>query len=213
MNRRIEHRDPAVDDLKKHARKILELDRLRLLREHPFVGHLAMHLELVPTIDDRLKTAATDGRRLFVDIGFYVGLDDDERIGLLGHEVWHCALRHFQRKGHRDQLKFNYACDVEVDLLLRRDGFKVEILPHDPSWEGKSAEQIYDLMFPGLEQFQKADRHIFHSEHQRGGDAAPDVPVADVKDLGVDAFLLQGVFDLVQRTPHASVLLRASVDQ
>ena len=57
---------------------------------------------------------------------------------------------------------------MEVDLLLHRDGFKVEVLPHEASWEGKSAEQIYDLMFPGLEQFQKDDEHIFDSDKLPG---------------------------------------------
>ena len=99
---------------------------------------------------------------------FYSKMDEEERLGIIGHEVWHCALRHFQRLGNRDRKKFNFACDVEVDLLLHRDGFKVEVLPHEASWEGKSAEQIYDLMFPGLEQFQKNDEHIFDSDKLSG---------------------------------------------
>ena len=155
----------AVEEsLKADVRQMMRLDRIRLLERYPFVGHLAMYLELIPIIDCRMTTATTDGKRMFVDAEFYQKMDQEERLGILGHEVWHCALRHFQRLGNRDRRKFNIACDVEVDLLLHKDGFKVEVLPHEASREGKSAEQIYDLMFPELEQFRKDDEHIFDSD-------------------------------------------------
>ena len=143
-------------------------DRALLLQRQPFVGHLAMRLELIPVIDGRMTTACTDCRRLFMDAEFYRRMDPEERLGVLAHEVWHCALRHFQRRGTRDREKFNFASDVEVDLLLHQAGFKVEILPYDPGWVGKSAEQIYDLMYPGMERFQKEDAHIYPGDLPRG---------------------------------------------
>jgi len=144
-------------------------DRALLIQRQPFVGSLAMHLELIPVFDGRMTTACTDCRRLFMDAEFYRRMDLEERLGVLGHEVWHCALRHFQRRGTRDRQKFNFASDVEVDLLLHQAGFKVEILPYDPSWVGKSAEQIYDLMYPGLERFQKEDKHIYPEDLPKAG--------------------------------------------
>lgn len=175
------HPNEAEESLKKDVLQMMTDDRVLLLERHPFVGHLAMHLELIPVIDHRMTTACTDGRRLFADAEYYKGKDKEERLGILGHEVWHCALRHFQRKGKRDLEKFNYACDVEVDLLLHKDGFKVEVLPHDPSWEGQSAEQIYDLMFVGLEDFQKNDEHIFASGNQPDGHGADGDEDEDAK--------------------------------
>ncbi len=163
--------------LKDKVRQMMQFDRCRLLEKHPFVGSLAMHLDMIPVIDSRMTTATTDGTKMFMDAEFYSKMDEDERLGIIGHEVWHCALRHFQRLGNRNRQKFNFACDIEVDLLLHRDGFKVEVLPHEASWEGKSAEQIYDLMFPGLEQFQKDDEHIFDSDKLPGdgdGDETTD---------------------------------------
>ena len=167
-----ECRKPNAEEeaLKAKVREMMQFDRCRLLEKHPFVGHLAMHLDMIPVIDSRMTTATTDGTRMFIDAEFYSKMDEEERLGIIGHEVWHCALRHFQRLGNRDRKKFNFACDVEVDLLLHRDGFKVEVLPHEATWEGKSAEQIYDLMFPGLEQFQKDDEHIFDSDKLPGDD-------------------------------------------
>lgn len=151
----------AEQRLKAEVAEMMVRDRALLVQRQPFVGHLAMHLDLVPVIDSRMTTACTDGTRMFMDAEFYRRMDEEERLGVIGHEVWHCALRHFQRKGERDRQKFNFASDVEVDLLLHQAGFKVEILPYDQSWIGKSAEQIYDLMYPGMERFQKDDTHIY----------------------------------------------------
>ena len=153
--------DEAEKKLKTEVGELMVRDRALLLQRQPFVGHLAMHLDLVPIIDSRMTTACTDGTHLFMDAEFYRRMDEEERLGVIGHEVWHCALRHFQRKGERDRQKFNFASDVEVDLLLHRAGFKVEILPYDQSWIGKSAEQIYDLMYPGMERFRKDDTHVY----------------------------------------------------
>lgn len=162
-------RPPSEEEqkLKAEAGVMMVNDRALLIRRQPFVGSLAMHLELIPVIDSRMTTACTDCRRLFMDAEFYRRMDLEERLGVLGHEVWHCALRHFQRRGTRDRQKFNFASDVEVDLLLRQAGFKVEILPYDPSWVGKSAEQIYDLMYPGMERFQKEDKHLYPEDLPR----------------------------------------------
>ena len=177
-----ECRKPNAEEeaLKAKVRQMMQSDRCRMLEKHPFVGSLAMHLDMIPVIDSRMTTATTDGTRMFMDAEFYSKMDEEERLGIIGHEVWHCALRHFQRLGNRDRKKFNFACDVEVDLLLHRDGFKVEVLPHEATWEGKSAEQIYDLMFPGLEQFQKDDEHIFDSDKlPRDTDGENDGDVSD----------------------------------
>ena len=160
--------------LKSAIREQMVRDRCRLLDRQPFVGKLAMHLDPVPVIDSRLTTACTDGTHLYVDAEFYSRLDPEERLGIIGHEVWHCALRHFQRKGDRDKDRFNYAADVEVDLLLHQDGFKIEMLPFDPDWVGKTAEQIYELMSRGLERFQKDDTHLFPEDQSNESGNTPD---------------------------------------
>ena len=166
----------AEQRLKAEVGEMMVRDRALLVQRQPFVGHLAMHLDLVPVIDSRMTTACTDGTRMFMDAEFYRRMDEEERLGVIGHEVWHCALRHFQRKGERDRQKFNFASDVEVDLLLHQAGFKVEILPYDQSWIGKSAEQIYDLMYPGMERFLKDDTHIYPEDlpEKKGNGGTPD---------------------------------------
>ncbi len=127
--------------------ELLAQDRQKLLTKLPFTGSLVMRLDLVPVSDERLPTAATDGDRIFVDIDFYAQLTAEERLFVLAHEVWHCALLHFLRRGDRNQTLFNIAADLEIHFLLTDEGLKAPfVLPHDPRWKGLSAEEIYERL-------------------------------------------------------------------
>ena len=95
--------DSALAARKAKVAELLAQDRQKLLMKLPFTGSLVMRLDLVPVSDARLPTAATDGDRVFVDIDFYAKLSGAERLFVLAHEVWHCALLHFLRRGDRDQ--------------------------------------------------------------------------------------------------------------
>ena len=147
--------------LKEEIKELLIQDLYKLIMRQPFIGRLATFLNLVPILDSRIDIACTDGTNIFVNAQYYSTLSEEERLGIIAHEVWHCALRHFARKGNRDRKKFNYATDIEVDLLLTSSGFKIDILPYDPDWAGRSAEEIYELMYPKIEQFQKQDTHLY----------------------------------------------------
>jgi predicted metal-dependent peptidase len=140
----------ATATLAARKAKTLELlaqDRQKLLTKLPFTGSLVMRLDLVPVSDERLPTAATDGDRIFVDIDFYAQLTAEERLFVLAHEVWHCALLHFLRRGDRNQKLFNIAADLEIHFLLTDEGLKAPfVLPHDPNWKGLSAEEIYERL-------------------------------------------------------------------
>ena len=143
----------ATATLAARKAKTLELlaqDRQKLLTRMPFVGGLLMRLDLVPVSDYRLDTAATDGDRIFVDIDFYARLNADERLFVLAHEAWHCALIHFARRQGRDPKLFNVAADLEIHFVLTDEGLKAPfVLPHDPSWKGLSAEEIYERLVKG----------------------------------------------------------------
>ena len=45
---------------KKAAAEILEADRVRLLMEQPFTGAVLIRMNLIPVVDHRCSTAATD---------------------------------------------------------------------------------------------------------------------------------------------------------
>jgi predicted metal-dependent peptidase len=86
-----------------------------------FFATLALRLTPVP--DRSVGTMATDGTRLLYDPAFVLGLAKAERVGVLAHEVMHCALAHFSRRAGRDPLRWNVACDLAVNLLLIHSGF------------------------------------------------------------------------------------------
>ena len=71
----------AEQRLKAEVGELMIRDRALLVQRQPFVGHLAMHLDLVPIIDSRMTTACTDGTRMFMDAEFYRRMDEEERLG------------------------------------------------------------------------------------------------------------------------------------
>ena len=81
----------------------IEKRRARMLLKRPFVGAIAMRLELV---EDLTHPTAYVAPKLmgynphFVDI-----LTDDELDMLIMHEVFHLVLKHSFRRGDRDRLR------------------------------------------------------------------------------------------------------------
>ena len=161
------HSHPRSDAAraKAEALALWESDRARLLVAQPFLALLAMQLELVPVVDDRLETACTDGERIFVDARFLLGLGEDERVFVLAHEVWHCALGHLARRQGRRPGPWNRAVDHEVNALLEAEGMAV---PADAvlyrRLRGRNAEAVYaELLSQGAgaeaPRGRLADRH------------------------------------------------------
>lgn len=163
--------------LKKTTLALLALDRQKLLVRFPFTGGMSMRLELVPVRDRRLRTAATDGTRVFFDIGFCAKLNADERLFVLAHEVWHCVLMHMLRCQTRNQRTFNVAADMEVNRLLRREGLRpvdFALFPKSEWEDGLSAEEMYERLKKQNENSLRTfDRHI------HGGDFPGDVEGAE----------------------------------
>jgi len=142
-------RKPNAEEEKRKAtcREMLSLDRQRLLMRWPFIGGVIMRMELVPVKDARLDTASTNGDSVFVDIDFYARLTSEQRLFVLAHEVWHCVLLHFARKGSRDHKLFNYAADLEIHFALLQEKLSEPwVLPHNPRWADLSAEEIYERL-------------------------------------------------------------------
>ena len=54
------------EKLKVQAAAELEADRVRLLLDQPFIGAFLIRQNLIPVVDSRCETAATDGQNIFV---------------------------------------------------------------------------------------------------------------------------------------------------
>ena len=144
--------DEQLSKLKKQVCEALACDRHQLLIKFPFVGNILMRMELVPIRDKRVRTACTDGKKVYFDIDFYTRLRDEERVFVLAHEVWHCVLLHLVRCQTRNVELFNIASDMEVNYMLSNQPQKVRITPPagvlmpPSSMTGKSAEVIYEWL-------------------------------------------------------------------
>ncbi len=142
-------RPPSAEEAerKRRAGQQMRADRQALLVSAPFLGVLAMRLDLVPVVDSRVPTAVTDGRALFADADFWLGLGEAGRLFVIGHEIWHCALQHLARRMGREPRRWNLAVDHEVNELLRSEGFEPLAGAVDfRELRGASAEQVYEAL-------------------------------------------------------------------
>ena len=102
--------------------------RSRLIFVNPFWGTLACGLEVV--ITDAVDTMGVDGTHLYANPEFTLGLTEPEVMGVLVHEVSHCANMHHVRRGDRDPYLWNLAADLRVNWDEMATGQFV--LPHQP---------------------------------------------------------------------------------
>lgn len=121
--------------------------RISLMIRHPFFGNLATRLPTV--VAEWCETAATDGRNFYYNPSFIHGLKVKELEFLFAHEVLHNAFEHMYRKDNRDPLLFNIAADYAINQILvdEKIGTFIKDGLFDEQYKGKSAEEIYDILF------------------------------------------------------------------
>lgn len=125
--------------------------RTRLLFSNFFFGRIAMYLQLVE--EPACKTLAVDGRHIFYNPQFTRTLNDELSKSAMAHEIGHCILQHFLRRGARDPDLWNQAGDYAINLMLRDAGFQIGanwLLSDD--FIGMSAERIYDILLKEKQQ-------------------------------------------------------------
>jgi predicted metal-dependent peptidase len=131
------------------------LMRLGMSDRSPFFAALAMMAPVV--ITESLDTAATDGDRLYFNPTFLQSLKPAERDGLIVHEVLHAALLHVTRRGSRQPLLWNIACDIVVNGMVASDPRLS--LPkggvRDQDIEHLTVEEVYELVIQQPEALQQ----------------------------------------------------------
>lgn len=107
-----------------------------------FFASLAMRLKLA--VDWSISTACVDGKTMSFNPTFVEGLHADELLGVMMHEVLHCAYAHFSRRGDRDMRKWNIATDLAINSIIIGCGKK---LPACGLWPGKkfSAKELSEM--------------------------------------------------------------------
>lgn len=94
----------------------LLLSRTRLLVKNGFFGLLLMNVRFA--LDEEIKTAATDGEKIYFSPDFLESLDEKQLDFVLMHEVLHMALSHCIRGKELDRELYNIACDIVVNSTI-----------------------------------------------------------------------------------------------
>ncbi len=142
--------------------------RTQFMSHQEVMFYATLCLMLTHEWSEANTTAWTNGIRAGYHPDFWASLDEEERLGLLFHEMDHVAKRHMARLRDFDAEKFNRACDYNINIGIDKAGFK---LPPgallDYQYEGLSAEQIY---------------HLLPDEPEQGR----ELPMADLVEPGED---------------------------
>lgn len=158
----------VVSDAKKkeYVKRIL-LSRMRILCNNGFYGLLLMHMAF--SLDEKCKTASTDGNRIIFSPDFLDKLNDAELDFIMMHEILHVALQHCLRQGDRDTERFDMACDIVVNsnillsnnnnlksITLREYGESVHVAPDGKEGYNYTAEQVYAMLPPMIQKQSQA---------------------------------------------------------
>lgn len=179
-------------DSKKIEEKLITA-RVGLLLRHSFFGNLATRLRMVDCTDDPvINTAATDGRHFYYDTNFVDQLNPKQTEFLFCHEVLHNVFDHLTRRNDRDPQIWNIACDYAINQILIDDKIGERInqvkIFQDNKYRGKSAEEIYDIIYEkyDLEQLQQLgellDQHL-DPEKDGNGKGRPNYTKEELRKI------------------------------
>ena len=134
-------------------------------------------------------TIGTDARHLYYNPDYIDGLSLEQTQFALAHEALHCALSHFARREHRNENRWDIACDLAINPILIKEGMTaVPGALYNIGYEGMMAEEIYPLVKENSEE-QTHDQHLYGKENksaqqqpQNGKDTQPDEPDSDSQE-------------------------------
>lgn len=152
---------------------------VRLTMRFPFWTELFYSMTVEETAE--VPTAATDGRKLWVNPTWWKTLSLDHQVGVTVHELCHKMYLHCTRQGSRDAQLWNVACDYAINGLLRANSMSLPE-PHlyDIKYDGMMAETIYaDLLKQQKAQQQQPQPGAGKGQAKDGkGTPIPGVPEA-----------------------------------
>ncbi len=148
--------------------------RTKLILDKPFLGALVLRLPLVEGDPSWCRTTATDARAFYYNREVIEALTLEETKFILAHEALHCALSHFARRHHRTKHRWDLACDLAINPLLKDDGLKPPpgMLIID-DYRGMTAEEIYPLLEEDDDK-ETFDDHLYDRDTESGGSGQGD---------------------------------------
>ncbi len=125
---------------------------LRLRTKSPFFATLALFAKFIPS--NKVETAATNGRDIYINPEYFLNLNPKQQDGLLLHEVLHAALLHVTRRGVRDSHVWNIAADIVTNGIIMQQSGQFDLPDgaiRDENLENFSVEEIYELLIQNQE--------------------------------------------------------------
>lgn len=120
----------------------------------PFFGYLLFGSGVRVVAEAARPTMATDGVKIFCGVHFVAGEEIDIVMFGLLHELLHVYFNHHARRGNRNPLIWNIACDIYVNGLcsvLLGDGHPwpvpARFIQPESRFDGKTVEEIYDIIY------------------------------------------------------------------
>ncbi|MDJ0733894.1 MAG: VWA-like domain-containing protein [Nostocaceae cyanobacterium] len=131
--------------------KIISASMLRLRMKSPFFATLALFARIIVT--EKISTAATDGKDIFINPNYVQSLSSPQLDGLLLHEVLHAALLHVPRRGTREPILWNVAADIIVNgIIVQQQGFQLfSDGLRDKKLEHLSVEEVYEILMKDIQ--------------------------------------------------------------
>ena len=155
------------------AIKRVSAARRSLVLDHPFFGVLSLKLAIIE--DNAVNTFRVDGRQLRVNPDYALSLKPQELVGVVAHEVLHCANGHTWRRGDRERKCWNEACDYAINPIVLDAGLVLPQGALDGSpYRGMSAEEIYERLMQQQAQDAGEDRNDDQSNDQSDDQSEED---------------------------------------
>lgn len=122
------------------------------MTRYPFFGIVALNLEWVKVRDDDpiIRTAATDGFKVYWNAAFLKLLDFQGKVFVAAHEIGHCLVLTLDRRGKRDPMLWNCASDYALNAMLKNYGLPLPVLLSDLKIGTKKPVVLYDVEYEGL---------------------------------------------------------------
>ncbi len=149
-----------------------EAIKARMLRKFPRLGVTLSQLKI--EANERVKTAATDGHKVYYAPSFMDQLPEDQKVFILAHEAMHVAFNHILRSKGKNQKLWNIATDSVINQILKSEDLPmVEGGVDMPEAFNHSAEEMYEKLLKEKEEQKQneQDNQKQKSDDGQTGDA------------------------------------------
>lgn len=142
------------------ANRIIKI-KMRMLSEHPFFGLLAQHVKLC--IDTNVKTACTDGEKIYFGQEFSKSIGNEELYFVFFHELLHIVYKHCFRSNGLNNTIYNIAADIVINSVILDELKQLEIFingsplmhrtPDGEEGHKYTAEEVYAMLIDEIDKY------------------------------------------------------------